>query len=51
MTKELFPKLIWEDDLHLKINDVSFNLSCDTKELQTESSNNDTFLLGKPKKW
>ena len=51
MTKELLPKLIWEDDLHLKINDVSFNLSCDTKELQTESSNNDTFLLGKPKKW
>ena len=49
MTKELFPKLIWEDDLHLKINDVSFNLSCDTNELQTGSSNNDSFLLGKPK--
>jgi predicted O-methyltransferase YrrM len=41
--------LVWDDDLHLKINDVSFYLSFDTKELKTGYSIHDTFLLGKPK--
>jgi len=41
--------LYWKDDLHLTINDVSFNLSCDTKELQTNTSSKDSFLLGKPR--
>jgi len=43
------PTLIWEDDLHLKISDVSFHLSCDTGELQRGNSTADNFLLGKPR--
>jgi len=42
-------KLIWDDDNHLRISDVSFNLSIDTLELQTGASTSDTFLLGKSK--
>ena len=42
-------KFIWNDDNHLSINDVSFNLSIDTLELQTGTSTVDTFLLGKSK--
>jgi Methyltransferase domain len=49
MTNEASPILIWDDDLHLKINDVSFYLSFDTNELKAGYSVNDTFLLGKPR--
>ena len=46
---EILSNLCWKDDSHLTINDVSFNLSCDTKELQTNTSSKDSFLLGKPR--
>ena len=49
MTNEASPILIWEDDLHLKINDVSFYLSYDTNELLNKNSTKDNFLLGKPR--
>lgn len=41
--------LIWKDDLHLQINEVSFHLTCDTAELHGGSSTADDFLLGKPR--
>lgn len=43
------PQLIWEDDSHLKINEVSFYLSYDTSELLGGKTANDSFLLGKPR--
>src|SRR5690349_12838818 len=43
------PVLVWEDNLHLTINDLHFYLSTDTKELQTSSSQENNFLLGKPR--
>ena len=49
ITSEALPILIWEDDSHLKINDVSFYLSYDTNELLDKNSTKDHFLLGKPK--
>ena len=49
ITRDISPKLIWEDDLRLKINDVEFYLSIDTDELKTRISTSDSFLLGKPK--
>ncbi len=49
MTNKLLPKLIWEGDSHLKINDVSFYLSYDIDELQDKNSTKDSYLLGKPK--
>jgi hypothetical protein len=49
VAKQTSLKLIWEDDLHLKINDIRFNLSFDTEQLKTGNSKEDSFLLGKPK--
>jgi hypothetical protein len=49
VTNDASQILIWEDDLHLKINDVSFYLSVDTNYLKTGYSASDTFLLGKPR--
>lgn len=39
--------LIWEDDLHLKVNDIHFHLTWDSAELHRGSSTVDDFLLGK----
>lgn len=49
MTSRSLPKLVWKNNSHLEINGLTFNLSCDTKELQTGGSTVNTFLLGKPK--
>jgi cephalosporin hydroxylase len=49
ITRDLSPKLIWEDDVRLTINDVGFYLSMDTEELKAGKSTSDSFLLGKPK--
>ena len=42
-------KLIWNDDFNLKVNDLTFRLSCDPTELQTGHSSDNNFLLGKPR--
>jgi hypothetical protein len=47
MPSQSSSKLIWRNNSHLIINNLNFNLSCDTKELQTGRSTDDTFLLGK----
>jgi len=49
ITRDVAPKLIWEDDVRLTINDVGFYLSMDTEELKAGKSASDSFLLGKPK--
>jgi hypothetical protein len=49
MNKTNTVKLEWAGDSRLKINDINFYLSCDTKELQEAKSSSDTFILGKPK--
>jgi hypothetical protein len=41
--------LHWDDDKHLRINDVRFRLSYDTDDLMTGQKSEDTFLLGKPR--
>lgn len=47
--EENHPNLTWEDDFHLQVNDVCFQLSCDTEELRSGQSSGDSFLLGKPR--
>lgn len=41
------PVISWEDDLHLKIDDVNFRLTWDSAELTYGISTIDDFLLGK----
>jgi hypothetical protein len=41
------PVLVWQDDLHLKVNDVNFRLTWDIAELHGGKSLEDDFLLGK----
>ncbi len=40
-------KLLWKSDTQLQINEINFNLSIDTKDLQNQKSTLDNFLLGK----
>ncbi len=47
IVERISPMLIWEDDMHLKIGNVSFHLSFDTGELRRGNSTADNFLLGK----
>ncbi|HMS27518.1 MAG TPA: TylF/MycF/NovP-related O-methyltransferase [Burkholderiaceae bacterium] len=39
--------LIWKSNTQLQINEINFNLSIDTKELQDQKSSQTNFLLGK----
>lgn len=41
--------LVWEDSSHLTINNLHFYLSTNTQELQTASSQENQYLLGKPR--
>jgi hypothetical protein len=49
IARDVSPKLIWENDVRLTINNLGFYLSIDTEELKSGKSTSDSFLLGKSK--